>query len=446
MNTTLFLKPLLLLSLWLGSWCLTEGNTALAGEKKQDKPLYMWLDCEANFERLSYPDSVDFYLEKVKQVGFTDLVVDVKSIMGETLFKSKYAPYMDEWKGVVRPDKYDMVKVILKKARKHKLGVYASLNVFSGGHNFFDRGIIYGDHADWQSINYWMDGLRPISEMKWNYNGMLNPALPEVQEYQLNIIREFVKMYPSIKGIILDRMRYDGITSDFSPRSKAMFEDYAGIKVEKFPEDVIYWAKDENGADVWKRGKHFNQWIEWRATIIHDFCADARKTVKDIDSDIDFGIYAGAWYPVYYELGVNWASKKYNQSVKYDWATKNYRNTGYAELLDLFMGGLYFKEVTIEEVEKMNEEMMANRTEAAMGKGREYWYSVEGCADMTNELIQGATPFCGSIYVDQYEGDEEQFARALKMALDKSDGLMLFDIVHIIDRNWWDLLSETLKQ
>jgi uncharacterized lipoprotein YddW (UPF0748 family) len=413
-------------------------------ETKTEKPVYMWFDCEANYERLSYPDSITYYLKKVKDIGVTDVVVDIKSIMGETLYDSHIAPFMGEWDGIERDRDYDMLGIIIKESKKLGLGVYASMNVFAGGHNFHDRGIIYGEHADWQSINYWCDSIVPISEMKWHYNGMLNPAIPEVQDYQLNIIKEVTAKYPGLKGLVLDRVRYDGITSDFSEFSKKVFEKYAGLKVENFPGDILYWVRKEDGGYDWKPGKLFNKWIEWRASVIYNFFKDARAVAKKANPDIQFGTYTGAWYPVYYELGVNWASRKYDPSINYDWATEDYRNYGYAELLDIYMTGLYYKEVTIDEIKKVNKVDMDKRGEAAMDEGTDSWYSVEGGALLAKKLVCGGVPVTGSIYVEQYEGDAEQFKKAVKMACESTDGLMIFDVVHIKNRNWWKVLSDAI--
>jgi hypothetical protein len=275
---------------------------------------------------------------------------------------------------------------------------------------------------------------------------MLNPALPDVQKYQLNIIEEVVSKYPKLDGLVLDRVRYDGITSDFSQFSKKAFEEYAGVEVENFPDDILYWVQDENGKYHWKQGKHFKKWIEWRTSVIYNFFEDAREVTKQANPDIQFGTYTGAWYPVYYELGVNWASKRYDPSKDYDWATENYRNYGYAELLDLYMTGLYFYEVTIEEVEKLNEVAMEKRGEAAMGEGKDYWYSVEGSAQLANKVIKGAVPVTGSLYVEQYEQNTGQFKKAVKMAYNKTDGLMIFDIVHIINKDWWQVLENAISE
>lgn len=425
--------------LFLVLFCTTGCIASMRNYKT--KPLYMWFDCEANFQRLSYPDSIAYYLDKLQKTGFTDVVVDMKSIMGEVLYDSKIAPYMGEWNGQKRERDYDMLGIFIEEGKKRGIRVHASMNIFAGGHNFHDRGIIYGEHAQWQSQNYWIDTIMPISQMKWNYNGMLNPALPEVREYQISILKEITSKYPHLNGLILDRGRFDGITSDFSQQSKKIFEDYAGIIVENYPNDILFWTKDEAGNDIWNRGKHFNKWIEWRSMIIHDFFKDARQAVKGINSNILFGDYTGGWYPSYYETGVNWASENYDPSLEYDWATPDYKKSGYAELLDIYLSGLYFYEVTMAEVEKMNEKEMGNRGEAAMGRGREYWYSVEGCGKLVKKVTMDVVPVTGTIYVDQYKNNKEQFKKAVSMALRSTDGLGVFDIVHIINKNWWDVLA-----
>ena len=145
--------------------CLAAALAAVACAKRQQapKPLYMWFDCEANYARLSHPDSIRHYVSRLHDMGFTDLVVDVKSIMGETLYKSDIAPYMGEWEGVTRPEDYDMLGHFIEEGHKRGMRVHGSLNVFAGGHNYFDRGIIYGEHADWQSQVYTEGRIVPIS-------------------------------------------------------------------------------------------------------------------------------------------------------------------------------------------------------------------------------------------------------------------------------------------
>ncbi|MCS2977950.1 hypothetical protein NXX48_24390 [Bacteroides faecis] len=47
-------------------------------------------------------------------------------------------------------------------------------------------------------------------------------------------MKDLVKRYPDLDGLMLDRVRYDGISADFSDISRQQFEAYIGQKVEKF--------------------------------------------------------------------------------------------------------------------------------------------------------------------------------------------------------------------
>ena len=420
---------------------------------EQTKPVYMWVDCEANFERMSYPDSIAFYTEKMHQIGVTDIVVDVKSIMGETLYDSMYAPYMAEFEGTVRPREYDMMRYFIDEGHKRGMRVHGSLNIFAGGHIFFNRGIIFNEHPEWQSIVYRPDGsLVPISEIKTNYNGMLNPSNPEVREYQKNILVEFTERYPDADGIIFDRLRYDNITSDFSPLSREQFEAWSGLKLEKYPEDIIYW---ENGH--MRHGKYFKEWVEWRATIIKTFVEEAHAAIHAVNPNILIGDYTGAWYPTYYQLGVNWASTQYDPSERYpEWASENYYKTGYADLLDIYMTGLYYTLVTKDEVDAAQGRVIGERGESGMDPNDlTYCYSVEGGAELAQAITCGVVPVAGSLYVEQYKkkdadgkqvDDPEQFGKAVAQVMKSCEGgLMIFDLVHIINHDWWDILETNMK-
>ncbi len=410
----------------------------------EGKHLYMWVDCEANYARMSTPDSIRYYVNRLHQEGFTDLVIDVKSIMGETLYKSDIAPYMGEWEGVTRPEEYDMLGHFIEEGHKLGMGVYGSLNIFCGGHNDFDRGIIYGDKAHWQSQVLTPEGVRPISSQKQNYNGMLNPANPEVQAYQLDILKEFAERYPEVDGIIFDRVRYDDITSDFSDLSRSLFEEWYGQPVENFPSDILYWEKEAE-KDVWREGPLFKKWIEWRASVIKHFVEQAHTELKAINPNLQIGDYTGAWYPTYYYVGVNWASEEFDPSTCFEWATPEYKQTGYADLLDIYMTGLYYTLVKKSEVDNALG-VVGQRSEAGMTNEQSYWYCIEGGAEWAKRLTCGKVPVIGSIYVEQYQGDEAQFTRAVAEALRSTDGLMIFDLVHIVNRDWWEALDRGINE
>lgn len=417
-------------------------------EKLDDKSKFfidrniLWFDATANFDRFCDKDSIVYYLKKSKEVGVTDIVVDVKPITGEVLYPSKIAPVMTSWgeSGVKKDLSWDMLGFFIEEGQKLGLKIHASTNVFVAGHNFFDRGVVYEEStkARWQTLSYLPEGFVKITDQKSKYSAMVNPVLQEVRDYELSILKELVSLYPKLDGIILDRVRFDNLNADFSDSSRIAFEKYLGKQVENFPADIYTFEGTER-----KDGKLYKEWLEWRASIVHDFIFTARKELKAINPDITFGDYTGSWYPLYFDVGVNFASKEYDPSTEFEWATANYKNYGYAEALDLFTTGNYFFEV-----EKSELKAQADTTKKTLESGlvveKEDWYTVEGSAELVERVTMGKTPVYAGLYVEQYKDNPEQFVKALKMCRAKSQGSMIFDIVHIINYGWWDELKEGL--
>ena len=214
------------------------------------KPALMWFDATANFAMLSHPDSIDYYLEKIKSIGFTHAVVDIRPITGEVLYESALAPRMTEWKGFTRDTAFDFLGYFIEKGHDLGLEVHASLNLFVAGHNFHNRGEIYDGHPEWASMVYTPSGeIIPITEQKHKYSAMVNPIEPTFREHILGVLKEVVAKYPDLDGLILDRVRYDGIMADFSELSRSAFEEYLGEPLERFPEDIFSWH--DKGSKGW---------------------------------------------------------------------------------------------------------------------------------------------------------------------------------------------------
>ena len=420
--------------------------TGSSNELDEVAPKLMWIDATANIERFNNKDTIDYYLEKVKDLGFTDIVVDVRPISGHLLYESDYAPLLTEWNGKEINYTFDYLGYYIEKAHMLGMKVQASLNTFVAGHNYMDEGPIYeGGKADWATIVYPPNEevkLIPITEEKQKYSAMVNPINEEFQEYILKIFREVVTKYPELDGVILDRVRYDGFTADFSELSRRKFEKYLGKELDLFPDDIYRWKKDEQGNFYPERGQYFLQWIEWRASVIHNFMAKARGVIKEANPEISFGTYTGAWYPSYFEVGVNFASKNYDPSADYDWASPTYKEQGYAELLDLFTVGNYYTTITIDEYQEKNPEV---KNETDMWGQKSIWYCVEGSNQNLKTILDG-NQFYGGILADQFYDNPEGLTESIKMNLATSDGLMIFDIVHIITKDMWDYVEKGMRE
>ena len=101
-------------------------------EVKTETPKLMWFDATANFERFNHKDSIDFYLAKIQSLGFTDAVVDVRPISGHVLYRSAYAPFLEEWEGVKRDESFDFLGYFIERAHANGLKIHAALNYVRG--------------------------------------------------------------------------------------------------------------------------------------------------------------------------------------------------------------------------------------------------------------------------------------------------------------------------
>lgn len=395
-------------------------------------PLTLWMDAHANMERLGTPERVVAILERARSAGVTEVVVDFKGIDGHVLYRSAIAPYRWEWEGMVRATTFDYLAFTIERARTLGMKAHLSMNVFAEGFKAPRIGRAYEDSTirSWAVVSYSPKGKRSIIDADEEIAVFVDPALDTVQQYELAIMEEAVRRFRP-DGIILDRARYTGITTSFSDASRSAFERWRGGTVSKWPEDVLSWPGQQAALKDYVRGPLFKEWIEWRAGVIAAFFREARARVKAVDTNIAFGDYVGAWYPLYFEVGVNWASRRYDPSFEFDWASPTYHSTGYADDLDALMVGTYFFEVETSE----------------LPAGKEPWYSVEGSAAIARLVTAGMTPVYGSLYVEQYRerNSPEQFTRAIRMLKQKTDGVMIFDLVHIDQYGWWDILERAWK-
>lgn len=438
-----YMGALLLLGIIAFSSC-TQPTATSSSENASTSTKLMWVDATANIVRFNNKDTIDYYLNKLSDLGFTDVVVDMRPISGHVLYDSEYAPKLTKWREDSIIYGFDYLGYFIEKGHELNLKIQASLNTFVAGHNFYDEGVIYEeDRLDWATRVYRPNGeIVPITEEKDKYSTMVNPINQEFQKYMLDILVELVQKYPNLDGIILDRVRYDGITADFSDLSRQKFEEHLGKKIENFPQDIFEWRKDVNNNPYPHRGEYYLEWLEWRAQNIYDFMAKARETVKTANPNVSFGTYTGAWYPSYFETGVNFASKNYDPSQEFDWATPTYKNTGYAEMMNLFTVGNYYTTITKEEYFKENPQI---KNETDLQAQSSIWYCVEGSCENLRRVM-GDNEFLGGILADQFYDNREGLTESIKMNLKESDGLMIFDIVHIIHKNMWDEVEKGMRE
>ncbi len=425
---------------------LSFGNLAVNAKPAHRKDAFLWLDGHANFKRLGTKAGVDRVLKDARSAGFTGVILGLKGIDGHVLYPSHIAPVLHEFNGFRRSSEYNFPAIVLKEGHKLGLKVYFGMEMFQEGEEKGRKGIVYTTHPNWQCQVYTPHGIVPMSQTS-SVAVFANPALPQVREYEISLWQELLRMYKP-DGIVLDGARYPDSKiideTDFSNASRVAFQNFIGHKIEKWPQDIFTYKTLPDGKVKQLPGPLFKKWIEWHSAVIYNFIHQVRDSVKKIDPKVVFSDYVGAWYPIYYQMGVNWASRTYNPAKHYSWAEPTYHRTGYAELVDKMFVGTYFYNVT----EKGAVKSHTPSPDPTKKPSYYWWYSVDGSAKIAMRVIKGVTPAYGSLYVQQYldKHNPQQFVRAIRADLKLTNGVMIFDVVQLDKYGWWKYAKEGLER
>lgn len=425
---------------WDPSWNTpsTDNGEGEKPEVKQPKPRYVWIDCAANFyDYANDRAKIAADVARIKEVGFTDIVVDVRPTNGDVMFKSTVADPMvrvDAWhKGsyvwLERTADFDYLQAFIEEGHKVGLKVNAAINTFVGGclcpYGLGTDGMLFRDASkkDWATVINSKSGLVNTMDLTnsstdWGTR-FLNPANSEVQKFLLQMLADLAKY--DLDGIVLDRCRYDdyGLMSDFSDESRRKFEAFIGYSLTNFPSDIFAPGTEDVSTPTTLQ----KQWIAFRAKVIHDFMEKAAAKVHSVNPDIRFGAYVGAWYSTYYTSGVNWASPKYDPAAAgYAWASKDYKEYGYADHCDFMFIGAYAAATSI--------------------WGKNEW-TMQGFCSKAREKFKGDVPFAGGPDVGNPTGFQNGGQAAIipdivDACINAADGFFVFDLCHIKMYDYWD--------
>ncbi len=390
--------------------------------------LALWIEPSANLPALSTRDGVAAVLDKAKAAGVTVVIPEAKNAWGLVTYESEFAPLLRsspiprlsppvyDAPATWYPQDYDLLQVMIEEAHRRGIQVHAAVNVFGEGYTPTQTGMAI-DRPDWQA-QHLVYALGAIPSSRVGTVAFVNPALPEVQLYELAVIGEIVRRY-DVDGIILDRARYPDATADVSDDSRVRFERWRGHPVAHWPEDVVRVDSDRIIP-----GPFFRQWVAWRAGIIQQFVRAASRLVRGLRPQLAFAAYVGGWYPAYWNEAVNWAAP--DARLPFPWVTSEWQQAAIAPYFDYLMVGLYYPHLS--------------RT-AALRAHLPVWMSVEGGAMLARDLTAGATTPVGGLLLSLYEGQPEKFTAALRSTRRLIGGVMLFDLVFLERYGWWNLLG-----
>ncbi len=422
---------------WLlaGALALLLGACAPASK---EKPRYLWIDAAANFPSYGNDaDSIARDCRRIAEMGFTDIVVDVRPTSGDVLFASAVAPALKKMPGWVgsgwgyreRTADFDYLQAFIDAGHAAGLRVYAGVNVMVGGWKApgIEIGMVYDrpERQEWCSVDYRIDGALVNHALDTATVGgrFLDPAHPEVQAFALDMLAELAS-YRELDGIVMDRCRYDDYAMDagYTEAGRRAFADYLGREPERWPvfsePGHIFLDKDPDELE--------NRWLTFRCQVIHDFVARAAEMVHAVNPGIRFGVYVGAWFSEYYRSGVNWTSPNYDlasEESTYAWATPEYQAAGFADRVDFLLLGTYCPATNVH-----------GNAEKTM----------EGYARLGRKRLCGDVPFFAGPDIGNEKGFEKGGQGDLLPKIEatirkEADGFFLFDLCHIRMYDYWNV-------
>lgn len=416
-------------------WEWDDTTTTNPNDKK---PRYLWVDAAANFPDFANSvENITRDLTIAKNTGFTDIIVDVRPTTGDVLFTTDMVDqvaYLGAWVNgtytrINRTATFDYLRAFIDEGHKLGLKIHAGFNTMVGGNtsSLGSQGVVFRDNVKklWATDLNTTGGIVNIMNTSNNAK-FFNPVRPEVQNYLISILEDLAA-YQDLDGIVLDRCRFDGYESDFSSYTKTKFEEYIGSTVTNFPASVIP-PGTEVGKIATPYPTYYKQWLEFRVKTIHDFIVKAKSKVKSVNPDIKFAVYVGGWYSTYYDVGVNWASPKYNTSGTYGWATSNYKEFGYADHLDFMLIGAY---------------AAANRV-----YGSSEW-TMQGFCTKAKAVTMGDVPVSGgpdgnSFYPSAVPAGTDvalAISNSVDACINAGDGYFFFDMIHLKQNNQWQFVK-----
>ncbi len=424
------------------------------------KPIVCWVDAAANFNDYGNDTKAIWQAaRKIRQTGFTHVVVDVRPTTGDVLYNSSVAPHLNridawipgEYVWLYRSRDFDYLQTWIDAGHAMGLNVYASMNTFTGAYlcpyGLGSQGFLLSDSGkkSWGTVINTSNGLvntaDQLDDTKYYGTKFLNPANDEVRTYLLNIINEIASY--DIDGLILDRCRYsdEELKSDFSNVTRQKFSSFGGTTTQ-WPGSVFAAGSEELSTSTTRTPTITNQkkFITFRAKMIHDFIESASNMVHATNPDCKFGVYVGAWYSDFYKEGVNYASPNYDPSGDGSfgkWANSDYKNYGYADHCDVIFIGCYAPsdqiygstDWTMEGFVKLDKPRITRNLGANAPL-------VIGGPDIGNTT--------GSI-----DGDKGALLYdTMDAIINKggADGYFVFDLIHIKKFDYWDSYADAINR
>jgi uncharacterized lipoprotein YddW (UPF0748 family) len=198
---------------------------------------------------------------------------------GQVFYRSDIAPIAF---GYMR---FDVLRTMLAEAHARGIKVYAWMP------QFHDQAAAK-KHPDWQMMAFENGQVIPYTGSDQT-EYFVNPLHPDVQAYELSLIKEVIEKYP-VDGIMLDWIRFDNYNMDVSDFTRQKYQTAFGI--------------DPLTLDFNHPSPALDQWNDFRTDGIAAYVNTARK---NLPTNLHLGVYILP--PEFIEVGQD--AEKFNSNV-----------------------------------------------------------------------------------------------------------------------------------
>ncbi len=235
-------------------------------------------------------------VEQAKKNHINELLAEVR-FRGDTFYipnkYSKRYPNPEVFNHLVKDSLFDPFEYLIKKAHRNGIKVQAWVTTFlATPHDvsYIDSNHIYFRHPEWITYDFYHKPMNP----KVLEGAYLDPGLPQVHNYLLNVFSDIILNYKP-DGFHLDYVRYPGYQYGYNPFSWRLF-----MLKNKAPDG--------------------EKWLKWRQERIGDFIKELKKRIKLISPNTKLTA------AVIWKLDA--AKEKYSQNWL-EWLKKGYLDRVY---------------------------------------------------------------------------------------------------------------------
>lgn len=236
--------------------------------------------------------SIDSVLTNLEANGQNTLMAEVR-YRADALYipnktNSSYSN-KDTRSYIMKGSNFDALEYLLQEANKYDIKVHAWITTFVvTPHDLTKLPLdhIYYKHPEWITTDLFGNKM-PLTSAEGYF---LDPGIPQVREYTLNVINDLLLNYPKLAGLHLDYIRYPG--EDYGYHPLAM-QEYGPDFINSSYGSRMLWKEaviTNFVEEVYKRVKLLNPHLELSAAVIADKVKGRAKYSQNWQEWLEKGI------------------------------------------------------------------------------------------------------------------------------------------------------------